>query len=113
MRITSIMMGVIGGVVLVTSLLTVFFFPPDSALFLGKLTVGVVLTLSSLILNWDGVKNAATKKGTAFLSTSIIMTLGLTVGLGAANYYAFTHKQEWDLTKDKVFTLSDETTKEG
>jgi ABC-type uncharacterized transport system involved in gliding motility auxiliary subunit len=111
MRIASIMMGVIGGVVLVTCVLTVFFFPFESYLLWGKISVGLAMVASALILNWEGVKTAATKKGTAFVLTSVMTTAGLGGILAGANYFAAQHKKEFDLTKDQVFTLSEQTLK--
>ena len=111
MRVASIISGVVGGVVLLTSLLTVMFFPLDSFMLLGKVAVGLALVTSSLILNWENVKEGVNKKNTAFLITSIFMTVGMATVLGGINYLAQAHKKEVDLTKDKVFTLSDQTQK--
>lgn len=111
MKIASVMMGVVGSVVLVTSLLTVFVLPLDSMLLWGKIAVGLGMVLASLVLNWEGVKDASTKKGVAFVVSSVVAAVGLAIILGVANYFAHTHKTEIDLTKDKVFTLSDQTQK--
>ena len=43
MRVASIISGVVGGVVLLTSLLTVMFFALDSSIVLGKVGVGFAL----------------------------------------------------------------------
>ncbi len=111
MRVASIMLGVVGAVVLVTSLITVMFFPLDSAFLLGKLAVGLAMVASSLILNWEGVREGVTKKNTAYVLSSIFLTTGFVGVLGVLNYVVVTAKTEIDLTKDKVFTLSDQSLK--
>jgi ABC-type uncharacterized transport system involved in gliding motility auxiliary subunit len=105
------MMGVVGGVVLVTCLLTVFFFPLDSLLLWGKVAVGLGMVLGGLALNWEGVRDAASKRSAAFVVSSVVMAAGLAVVLGAVNYFAHANKKELDWTQDKVFTLSDQTVK--
>lgn len=111
MKVTSIMLGVVGAVLLTTSLITVMFFSLDSAMVYGKVSLGLAMVLASLILNWEGVKDGVNKKNTAFIISSIIMSLALLAVAGAGNYLAQAHKKQWDLTKDKVFTLADQSQK--
>jgi ABC-type uncharacterized transport system involved in gliding motility auxiliary subunit len=111
MRVASIILGVIGGVVLLTSLLTLMFFPLDSFMLWGKLSLGLGMLLASLVFNWENVKEGVNKKNTVFVISSVVMAVAMVGVLGAINYVAQSRKQEWDLTKDKVFTLSDQTQK--
>jgi len=51
MHIASILLGVLGGVVLLSCGLTAFLFPPDSILLWGKLAVGSLMVLAAVLLH--------------------------------------------------------------
>ena len=111
MRILSIMLGVVGGVVLVTCLLTVFFFPLDSWLLWGKVVVGSAMLLAAVVLNWQGVRALTAKRSTAYVGISVVTTAALVAALAAVNYLAAQQKFEIDLTTGRIFTLADQTEK--
>ena len=48
-------------------------------------------------------------RGTLFLATSAVSAALLVGGLAAVNYIVVKKPKTWDLTKDKIFTLSDQT----
>jgi ABC-type uncharacterized transport system involved in gliding motility auxiliary subunit len=51
-----------------------------------------------------------TGRGSFFLLTSVVSALVVTAALVGINYIAVKKPKSWDLTKDRIFTLSDQTT---
>jgi len=109
MRILSIIFGVVGSVVLLTCLLTVFFFPLDSWLLWGKVVTGLVMLAIAIAVNWRGVGATVGKRSTVYILITSVITLGLLALLGAVNFLAHQHKVEVDLTREQIFTLADQS----
>src|SRR6478736_2816497 len=63
----------------------------------------VVTNLSTLSENFSG-------RGTVFLVSSVVSAAVLAGALGAVNYIVVKKPKTWDLTKDQIFALSDQTT---
>ncbi|MFH1810722.1 MAG: Gldg family protein [Pseudomonadota bacterium] len=111
MRIASVLLGVVGGVVLLSCLLTIFLFPPDSMLLWGKVTVGTLMLVAALVLDRGALRRLALHRGTAFTGTTVLYAVGWLAVLVALNVLAREHKVEVDLTRDRVYTLSEQTQK--
>ncbi|MBN2359725.1 MAG: GldG family protein [Deltaproteobacteria bacterium] len=109
MRILSIILGVVGSVVLLTCLLTVFFFPLDSWLLWGKVAIGLSMLVVAIAVNWRGVGTTVAKRSTVYVLITTVVALGLLALLGAVNYLANMHRVEIDLTRERIFTLADQS----
>ena len=73
--------------------------------------IAAVLGLAAwFVTNFGTLSENFSGRGTLFLVTSAISAALLIGGLTAVNYMVVKKPKTWDLTKDKVFTLSDQTT---
>lgn len=69
----------------------------------GGLAAFFATNLATLSENFSG-------RGTVFLATSLVSAVVVAGALGAVNYIVVKKPKSWDLTKDQIFTLSDQTT---
>lgn len=102
--------GAVGLVLWVSTPLTFLLTAELGALVIGKLVFGALLIGLYLFTNADFFARVAGSRSTglfAISSTSVLLVLGL---VGFANYLAFKHPKEYDLTKEGLYTLSEQTT---
>ena len=107
-------LGLLGwlGVALVLSAVAVKFLRPEwFQVYSGLATAGLVCTLLYILSQWREVARAfsgrSAKLGSLALG-SILLVLGILAGI---NYIASRQSKRWDLTANKVFSLSDQTRK--
>jgi len=103
-------LGPVGFVLLLASVLTIAI-AGDTRLGFVNIALGLVCVAFYLATNFGELASKATGRGAFYSLTSVVATAVVLVGLGAANYLAFKHPKSWDLTKDKIHTLSDDTQK--
>lgn len=102
--------GGVGLVLLVSTPLTWLLTMDFGALVVGKLLLGLLLVGVYLATNPDFFTRVSGARSSGLLALSA-GTVVLVVGLvGAANYLAYRHVKEWDLTREGVFTLTKQTT---
>lgn len=109
MRALTLLFALLGGVLLLSSLLTLFFFPLDSPLLWGKLVVGLVLLVLGLVFNFKELRHSLSQGRALFLLSTVVSGLALAVVLAAAYALLDQHNIEIDLTRDHVYTLSAQT----
>lgn len=103
-------LGPVGGVFLAVSVLTLLL-AGDTWLGLVNIVLGLFCVAFSLATNFGNLAQAAAGRGTFYTLVSAASTLLLLVVLIASNYLAATHEKSWDLTREKVHTLADDTQK--
>ena len=105
----TLLFALLGGVLLLSSLLTVFFFPLNSPLLWGKVVVGLLLLGIGLGLNFKQLRRSLSQGRALFLLSTVVSALALAIVLAAS--YALIDRQniEIDLTRDHVYTLSAQT----
>ncbi|MBS2023752.1 MAG: GldG family protein [Deltaproteobacteria bacterium] len=110
-RGTYRMLGIVGAVLLVSGLNTAFFITGrfgDPWAWV-QLALGGLLLATYLFTNLSNLSDEFSGRGSVFFVSSIVSGVVLAGALGAVNYIAFKKPKTWDLTKDQVFSLSDQT----
>ena len=102
--------GTLGLVLLLSTVVTLLF--GQTTFVAGKLALGAVGVALGLGLGESGgLKRFFTGRAAHFGFFTALSALLVIVVLGVANYAAIRRPKSWDLTKDKVFTLSLDTEK--
>lgn len=70
---------------------------------------GLVLLAASAIARPDAVGAAATGRRARYGGNAAVMSLAFVSILGMLNYLAVRHPERWDLTEERLFTLSEQT----
>jgi ABC-type uncharacterized transport system involved in gliding motility auxiliary subunit len=102
-------LGVIGLVVLLSSVLTPWIGRGDLAVF--KIGLSLVMFGIYLATNLGDVGKDASSRTTFYYGVSAVMTVVLLAVLVFANYIAVKNPKSWDLTKNQIHTLSPDTLK--
>lgn len=75
-----------------------------------QLLIGVAGIAAFFVTNFQTLGENFSGRGTVFLATSIVSSLLVAGALVGVNYIAVKKPHSWDLTKDKIYTLSTKTT---
>ncbi|MCC6806386.1 MAG: GldG family protein [Deltaproteobacteria bacterium] len=104
---------VLGGVglVLVLSTPLTFMFAGFGWLFFAKLMLGAAFIAYYLISNRGRAKNTLGNRSTALWLITATTTLLFIFALFAVNFIAFKNQKEFDMTRDGLYTLADQTVK--
>ncbi len=111
-RVLGRKLGLLGVVALFSALFAALFITStfkDPAVFL-QLVVAVFGIGAFFVTNVGQLGENFSGRGTVFLASSLISTALVAGALVGVNYIAVKKPKSWDLTKDQVFTLSDQTT---
>jgi ABC-type uncharacterized transport system involved in gliding motility auxiliary subunit len=105
-------LGAVGGAVLITSPVLLLFGAATTSFVIGQALVGLVLLGSYVAVDPGQVGRIVSGKGTFFAATAGGIGLVLIATAVAANYVVATKfPKTWDLTRNKIYTLSDDTQK--
>ena len=108
---TGRMLGAIGAVLLISVPLT--WGLSQEVAFQGlvtwKLLLALICEVIYFLTNKDSILENAGSRSTLMWSMTLISSLVILGLVGVANYLAVSNDREWDLTRDKVFSLSDQT----
>jgi len=75
-----------------------------------QLTVALAAICIYAATNLRQMRDNLTGRGALYGTVSVVGALALLAALAGVNYIAVKKPKSWDLTKDKIFTLSDQTT---
>lgn len=75
------------------------------------LIAGAVLILAHLLLRWDEVARLVGPRQMKYGANTAVLVAVIVAILGAVNYLVYRHSKRWDLTKNKRYSLSDQTKK--
>lgn len=75
------------------------------------LIAGGVLLLGGVVLGFGGILRFFSKRSSQLGTNTAILALAVIAILGLLNYLGFKHHKRFDLTSEKLFTLSDQTRK--
>ena len=75
------------------------------------LIAGAVLVLAHLLLRWEEVSRRIGRRQMKYGSNTAVLVLAVIGIFGVVNYLANRHTKRWDLTKNKRYSLSDQTKK--
>jgi len=70
---------------------------------------GGVLTLGAIVLGFRGILRFFSRRSSQLGTNTAVLTLAVIAILGVLNYLGFKHHKRFDLTTEKLFTLSDQT----
>ncbi|MFO0727287.1 MAG: Gldg family protein [Myxococcota bacterium] len=70
---------------------------------------GLTGILFYAITNMASIRRVASGRSTPLILLEILLVAGLFLAVGAANFVAHASKLEWDLTKDKLFSLQEQS----
>jgi ABC-type uncharacterized transport system involved in gliding motility auxiliary subunit len=107
-HIVARVLGGLGLVLLLSTAVTVFFGNPQ--FILGKVLLGLAGVVAGFALGAPGgVKRFFTGRALHFGGLTLASALLVVVVLGVANWVAYKRPKSWDLTKDRIFTLQEDT----
>ena len=104
-------MGLFGGVLLIATVYSKLFIYPDftSPVILTQVGLTVLALGAYFATNFRHLSGQFSGRGTLFLTTTAFSAALLAGTLIAVNYIVVKKPKSWDLTKDQIFTLSDQT----
>jgi ABC-type uncharacterized transport system involved in gliding motility auxiliary subunit len=106
--IAARVLGVLGLLLLLSTVVTLVF--GQTTFVVGKLALGVLgVALGFALGESGGLKRFFTGRAAHFGVLTALSALMVLVVLGVANYAALRRPKTWDLTRDKVFSLSPDT----
>ena len=77
----------------------------------GLMIAGGVLLLVAIVANFGAILQSSQRRSTRLGANSIAMTVAVLAILGFANFLGYRHHKRFDLTSEKLYTLSDQTKK--
>jgi ABC-type uncharacterized transport system involved in gliding motility auxiliary subunit len=75
------------------------------------LIAGGVLLLAGIVLGFRRIVNFFSKRSSRLGTNTAILALAVIAILAVLNYLGYKHRKQFDLTSEKLFTLSDQTKK--
>jgi ABC-type uncharacterized transport system involved in gliding motility auxiliary subunit len=102
-------LGGFGLLLLFSSPFTLFFTSGSFPIFATKVVAGLVLVGLYFATNFKQFGQFASRRSSFFFGTTSLMVLVTLGALVAVNYIAHKKNQRWDLTEQKIFTLSPQT----
>lgn len=72
---------------------------------------GAVLVLAAVVVGFGGIVKFFSRRSSQLGTNTTILTIAVIVILGLVNFVGFRHHKRFDLTTEKLFTLSDQTKK--
>jgi len=107
-NIVARVVGALGFVLLLSTVVTLFF--GNAQFVVAKLLLGMAGVVAGFALGESGgVKRFFTGRALQFGTLTALSVVALVVALGVANWAAHKRPKSWDLTKDRIFTLQDDT----
>ena len=108
--IVSRVLCALGAVLLASTVITLFF--GDGRLVAGKLVLGVIgLAAGFGLAEKGGLKRFFSGRALHYGGLTALSVLSLLVVLGILNWIAYKRPVSFDLTRDRIFTLQDDTVK--
>ncbi len=105
-------LGAVGGAILVTSPILLLFGAAGTSFVIWQAVTGLIMCALYVAFDPSQVGRMLTGKGTFFAATAGGLGLVLVVAVGVVDYVAATKApKQWDLTKNKIYTLTDDTQK--
>ena len=105
--------GLVGGVLGLTAAifgLVLYALDPDALpLAAGNLLLGAVGLTFYAVTNWKSMLRAVGGRSTTLVVLEVAIVAGVLAALATLNYFAAQDPKEWDLTRDKLFTLHEQS----
>jgi ABC-type uncharacterized transport system involved in gliding motility auxiliary subunit len=105
--------GLVAGVLGLTALLFAFVLwaldPGVLAVSVGNAVFGAVALLFYAVTNRRSFARALAGRSTALIALEVLLAAGVLASVAVVNYFAAEHPKEWDLTRDQLFTLHEQS----
>lgn len=101
--------GVLGLTASVFGLVLYALDPETLPLFGANLGVGAVGIIFYAATNFRSIQRAAGGRSTPLVVLEVAIVLGMVAAVGVANYFAAQNPKEWDLTRDGLFSLQEQS----
>lgn len=101
--------GVLGLTASVFGLVLYALDPETLPLFGANLGLGLVGIAFYAATNWKALLRAAGGRSTALVVLEVATIVGAVAAVGTANYFTAQNPKEWDLTRDKLFSLQEQS----
>ena len=75
------------------------------------LIAGAVLVLAAIVVGFAGIVKFFSRRSSQLGTNTTILTVAVIIILGLVNFVGFRHHKRFDLTSEKLFTLSDQSKK--
>src|SRR5512140_600021 len=107
-HIAARVVGALGLVLLLSTVVTLFF--GNAHFVVGKLVLGLAGVVAGFALGEQGgLKRFFTGRALRFGGLTAVSALAVVIALGAANWAAYQRPRSWDLTRNRIFTLQEDT----
>ena len=103
--------GVVGGIAIVFALVLYAIDPKVLRLAIGNAVFGAVGVAFYAVTNRGAFSRMMAGRSTMFVALEGLVTIGVLAMLGVVNYFAAQSPKEWDLTRDGLYTLHEQSVK--
>ncbi len=107
----GLVFGVIGLTAIVFGAVLYMIDPGVSPLAIGNVAFGAVSVFFYGLTNRKSLTRAAGSRSAPFVLLEVVVAVGVLAGVTGINYLAAQNPQEWDLTRDKLFSLHPQSIK--
>lgn len=104
-------LGIIGAVALAVGYFRYSITEQMGKLNAALMIAGGVLLLASIAANFGAIVESSKRRSTRLGANSIVISIAVIAILGIANFLGYRHHKRFDLTAEKLYTLSDQTKK--
>ncbi len=103
--------GVVGMTALVFGVVLYAIDPKVLPLALGNVGFALVAIVFYIATNMRTFGRAVAGRSTAYIVLEVVIVVGVVASLGVINYFAAQSPKEWDLTRDGLYTLHEQSIK--
>jgi ABC-type uncharacterized transport system involved in gliding motility auxiliary subunit len=104
-------MGLLGPALLVAGYVSYSVRGTMGTLSLSLLIAGGVLTLAALVLNFGAIRESSRRRSTRLGANTTVMSVAVIAIIGFANFLGYRHHKRFDMTAEKLYSLSEQTRK--
>lgn len=101
--------GVLGGTAVIFGVVLYAIAPGFVGLTVANVGFGIVALVFYLTTNWRSLTRVFAGRSSAFAALEVAIVVGVLGALAVANWLAALSDVEWDFTRDKLFTLQEQS----
>ncbi|MBK6685867.1 MAG: GldG family protein [Deltaproteobacteria bacterium] len=101
--------GVVGLTAVIFGVVLYALDPQMATVALGNIGFGIAGIALYVVTNWKSVTRAAAGRSTTLVILEVVIGVGLLAAMATANYFSVQNPKEWDLTKDGLYSLHEQS----